>query len=70
MYKLIDTHSHLFVGEFDEDRADVVRRAREAGVTRVVMPNIDEASVEPMLKVCAEYPEYCYPTIEIGRAHV
>ena len=70
MYKLIDTHSHLFVGEFDEDRADVVRRAREAGVTRVVMPNIDEASVEPMLKVCAEYPEYCYPTIGLHPTEV
>jgi TatD DNase family protein len=70
MYKLIDTHSHLFVEEFDEDRADVMCRAREAGVTHVVMPNIDEASIEPMLKVCAEYPGYCYPTIGLHPTEV
>ena len=53
MYKLIDTHSHLFTEEFDTDRAEVVNRAREAGITHIVMPNIDIASIEPMLKVCA-----------------
>ena len=57
MYKIIDTHSHLFVEEFDEDRAEVMSRAREAGVQRILMPNIDLGTVEPMLRVCAEYPE-------------
>lgn len=70
MYKLIDTHSHLFVEEFDEDRADVMCRAREAGVTHVVMPNIDEASIWPMLQVCAEYPGFCYPTIGLHPTEV
>lgn len=70
MCKFIDTHSHLFVGEFDEDRADVMCRAQKAGVTHIVMPNIDEASIEPMLKVCAEYPGYCYPTIGLHPTEV
>lgn len=63
MYNIIDTHSHLFVEEFAEDRAEVMRRAREVGITHVVMPNIDADSVSPMLQVCAEYPGLCYPTI-------
>ena len=41
MYKLFDTHSHLFVEEFEADRPEVMQRAREAGITRIVMPNID-----------------------------
>ena len=62
MYSIIDTHSHLFAEEFSEDRTEVMRRAREAGITHIVMPNIDAASIEPMLQACAEYPGFCYPT--------
>ena len=70
MYNIIDTHSHLFVSDFDENRAEVMSRAREAGITRVVMPNIDTASIAPMLQVCAEYPGYCYPTIGLHPTEV
>ena len=70
MYKLIDTHSHLFVEEFEADRPEVMQRAREAGITHIVMPNIDMASVEPMLQVCAEYPDLCYPTIGLHPTEV
>ena len=70
MYNIIDTHSHLFVEEFAQDRAEVMCRAREAGITRVVMPNIDMASVEPMLQVCVEYPGFCFPTIGLHPTEV
>ena len=70
MYKLIDTHSHLFAEEFGEDRSEVMRRAREAGITHIVMPNIDMDSIEPMLQVCAEYPDFCYPTIGLHPTEV
>lgn len=70
MYKLIDTHSHLFAEEFDADRTEVMNRACEAGITHIVMPNIDMASIEPMLQVCAEYPDLCYPTIGLHPTEV
>lgn len=70
MYSIIDTHSHLFVEEFNEDRTEVMRRAHEAGISRIVMPNIDASSVEPMLQMCAEYPNYCYPTIGLHPTEV
>lgn len=60
---MIDTHSHLFVEEFNEDLPEVIRRAQEAGVTHVFMPNIDDTTVENMLRVCADYPGYCYPML-------
>lgn len=60
---LIDTHSHLFLEEFSDDLPQVMERARQAGVSRIYMPNIDSTTIEPMLSVCADYPDFCYPMI-------
>ena len=70
MYNIIDTHSHLFTCEFDEDRKEVMCRARESGITHIVMPNIDTTSIKPMLQVCEEYPNFCYPTIGLHPTEV
>lgn len=70
MYSVVDTHSHLFVEDFDADRHEVILRAREAGVKHIFMPNIDLASVEPMLKVCAEYPDFCSPMLGLHPTEV
>lgn len=59
----IDTHTHLYTEEFDEDREEVVARAREAGACGLFLPNIDEASIEPMMKMVASYPDLCRPMI-------
>ena len=45
---MIDTHTHIYLEEFDEDRVEVVRRAREAGVERVILPNVDFDTVQAM----------------------
>ena len=58
---MIDTHSHIYGPEFDEDRGLVVQRAQRAGVERILLPNINEASIAPMLSLCQSYPGYCYP---------
>ena len=58
---MIDTHSHIYGPEFDADRADVLQRAMRAGVDKVLLPNINEESVGPMLQVVREYPGVCYP---------
>lgn len=57
----IDTHSHIYEPEFDEDRDAVVQRAREAGVDSVLLPNINRETVQPMLDLCVRYPGYLYP---------
>lgn len=61
--KLVDSHSHLFLEDFQSDLPQVMMRAREAGVTHIFMPNIDSTTIEPMLKVCSEYKGYCFPMI-------
>ncbi len=60
---LVDSHSHLFLEEFADDLPQVMQRAREAGVTHIFMPNIDSATIEPLLSVCAAYKDFCYPMI-------
>lgn len=60
---MIDTHSHLFVEEFVDDLPQVIARAQEIGISKVLMPNIDDTTVEAMLEVCRQYPGYCYPML-------
>jgi TatD DNase family protein len=60
---MIDTHSHIFSEEFKEDLSEVIARAKEIGVEKIFMPNIDDTSVEDMLNVCQAYPGYCFPMI-------
>lgn len=59
--QFIDTHTHLYTEEFDADRKEMVERAREAGCCALLLPNIDEASVAPMLQMHRDYPTLCYP---------
>ncbi|SFE12600.1 TatD family hydrolase [Thermophagus xiamenensis] len=56
---MIDSHSHIFLPEFDQDRDEVVLRAKEAGVTKILMPNIDEQTISSILNTEATYPGYC-----------
>lgn len=57
----IDTHTHIYGPEFTADLPDVVRRAQEAGAQMLLLPNIDEASIQPMMELCQKYPNLCRP---------
>lgn len=48
----IDTHSHLYSEEFSEDISETILRAKEVGVTKILLPNIDILSIDPMLELC------------------
>lgn len=61
----IDTHTHLFAEEFDEDRSEVVNRSIAAGVQKMLLPNIDESTVERMYQLCNDFPSNCYPMMGI-----
>ncbi|WP_199449568.1 TatD family hydrolase [Vibrio harveyi] len=56
---MIDTHAHIYASEFDNDRDEVVKRALEQGIDKILLPNIDLESIEPMLKTEAAYPKIC-----------
>lgn len=59
----IDTHAHLDGEEFGDDLDAVVERARQAGVTRVLVPAIDLKSLDTVTGVCRRYEGYAYPMI-------
>jgi len=57
----IDSHCHLYLDEFNEDRTEVITRAIEAGVNKILLPNIDLTSWQPMLELSQAYPGICFP---------
>jgi TatD DNase family protein len=58
---LTDTHTHLYLPEFDSDRKDVVQNAINAGIKRMFLPNIDSGSVAGMMQLCRDFPDNVFP---------
>lgn len=56
----IDTHTHLYSAQFDNDRADMIHRAIAAGVEVLCLPNIDEESIPGMQALEKEFPGVCH----------
>ncbi len=63
MIEFVDTHTHLFCKEFDEERRAVVERALEAGVTRLCLPSINTETLPSLLAMCDEFSGVCFPMI-------
>jgi TatD DNase family protein len=59
----IDTHTHLFASEFDNDIDIVVQNAIDNGVSKMLLPNIDSTTTNNMLQLCNKYPQHCFPMI-------
>ncbi len=57
---LIDTHTHLFVSEFDGDRDEAIRRAKENGITKMVLPAINSDYIPAQRQLAEKYPENCF----------
>lgn len=53
---LIDTHTHLYSEQFDEDRDEMIQRAFDAGVQQFYLPAIDSSYTEAMLQLESQYP--------------
>lgn len=58
---LIDTHSHIYDEAFDEDRSEVIERARAEGIERIILPAIDGESNERLFALCRECGDYVVP---------
>ena len=55
---MIDSHTHIYGAEFDDDRAEVVARAQEAGVTHIVLPNENLESMPRLQAALRQWPQY------------
>ncbi|NOZ46163.1 MAG: TatD family hydrolase [Chlorobi bacterium] len=58
---LIDTHSHIYLNEFDDDRTEVIKRAIQNNIRTILLPNIDKNSINPMMQLANTYPKICLP---------
>ncbi len=57
----IDTHAHLYVDDYIEDLSDVVKRAQQVHVDKVILPNIDVSTIGLLRKAMQEYPGFFIP---------
>lgn len=55
---MIDSHSHIYCREFNDDRDEAIARAREAGVQHIIMPNENLESVKYVVAARDAYPGY------------
>lgn len=62
---LFDTHSHIYVPEFDNDRGDMMERADKAGIAKVLMPAIDSSTHGAMLQLTQHFPGVCLPMMGV-----
>ena len=53
---ITDTHTHLYSSQFDEDRNEMIQRAKDAGVSRFFIPAIDSSSTDRMFDLEKNYP--------------
>lgn len=58
---IIDTHCHLFLSEFDDDRDEMIQRAIKTDVKGFVLPNVDSSTIDAMHHLCDDYPGITYP---------
>ena len=56
---IIDTHSHVYLPEFDSDRDSMLRRAENDGVSLILMPAIDSEAHLSMFKVEGDFSGKC-----------
>ena len=52
---LVDTHCHLDFHQFDADRAEVIERAVQAGLNRILVPAIDRESALAAVRLSAAH---------------
>jgi TatD DNase family protein len=67
---MIDTHTHLYAEEFDEDRKEAIQRAVDKGIKEFYLPAIDSESHEKMLALEAEYPNRIFSMMGLHPCYV
>jgi TatD DNase family protein len=60
---LIDTHTHMFSSQFDEDREQIVKECIESGIETLLLPNINSETIESMWSLCHLFPKNCFAMI-------
>jgi TatD DNase family protein len=56
----IDTHAHLYAEEFDTDRAMMVKRAIDAKVSKILLPNVEANTISGLKQLLIDFPNNCF----------
>ena len=59
--KLIDTHNHLYLEEFDPEQKALVDAALKSGIDTLLLPNVDLTTIDRMHNLCDRFPGFAYP---------
>lgn len=57
---IIDTHCHLYLDDFENDIADVIKRAEAENISKFYLPAIDSRETEHMISMEEKYPGKCF----------
>ncbi len=63
MLKFVDTHTHLYLNHYAQDRTEVIQRAIDAGVTRMILPNIDKQTIDQLYRTVDLFPDNLFPAM-------
>lgn len=61
MINFVDTHTHLYDDVFIADRKEIILRAQNKGVTKMVLPGIDSTYHDSLVDLAKEFPEIAFP---------
>ncbi len=67
---LIDTHTHLYEEQFDADRTEMIQRAVDAGVSKMIIPNVDSGTIKGMMELVRQFPKNVFPMMGLHPCYV
>ena len=59
--RLIDTHCHLYLEDFDPEQDELAQKAKDSGIDTLLLPNVDLTTIDRMHDLCDRYPEFAFP---------
>ena len=65
-----DTHTHIYLKDFDKDRKEIIRECIDKGVNKLLLPNIDKSSIIDVIKICEVHKDICYPMVGLHPCYV
>src|SRR6478736_4464783 len=67
----VDTHTHLYDDRLNDAKQDeMIRRALDAGIQKLYMPNCDQHTIPGMMRIAQSFPGQCLPMIGLHPTYV
>ena len=67
---MIDTHSHFYLPDFQQDFQAVVERCKSVGIEKIYLPAIDSSTHDAMMALAAAKPGWCIPMMGLHPCYV